>query len=86
MKYIIIAFKSKNSLYSLQNYLKKINVKSEIINTPRSLSSSCGLSLKIVLHYYRTILNVLKTTQNLNIIGCYLIEYLGFQEKIERIF
>ena len=86
MKYLLIAFKSRNSIYSFLSYLKSINIKAEIINTPKNISSSCGLSLKINLNYYQNIINLVRNNLKLNIIGVFIIEKIGFQEKIDRIF
>lgn len=86
MKHILIAFKSRNSIYSFSNFLKTVNIKSDIINTPRSISSSCGLSLKISLYHYQNVINIIKNKSNLNIIGLFIFERVGFQEKLEKIF
>lgn len=46
MKYITIMFKSRNDTLKFYNIMKSKGVFCSIINTPRSLSKSCGISVK----------------------------------------
>ncbi len=47
MKYIIVMFGSRNDTMRFYSLLKKFNGFCSIINTPHSLSRSCGISVKI---------------------------------------
>ena len=46
MKQLIISFKSRNELYSFARMLKSNNLFISIINTPKSIGSSCTLAIK----------------------------------------
>lgn len=48
MKYLVIVFSSRNETMQLYNYLKNLNIYCSIINTPRLLSRSCGISVKVL--------------------------------------
>ena len=86
MKYIIVAFNARNSVYSFAKFLRNNNIQSNIINTPTSLSSSCGLSVKVSLSGYNFLMKLFKTRNIYNVIGVFVVERLGTQEKFEKIF
>lgn len=44
---IIVTFKSKNQAMLYSNLLLQKNIKNKVINTPRFLSLSCGLSVEL---------------------------------------
>ena len=48
MKYLVVVFSSRNDTMQFYNTLKSYNTYCSIINTPRILSRSCGISVKIV--------------------------------------
>lgn len=47
MKYIIVMFSSRTDTMHFYSLIKKFNGFCSIINTPHSLSRSCGISVKI---------------------------------------
>jgi len=86
MKYIIISFKNRNCLYTFLKILKNFNIFSSIINTPHSVSRSCGLSLKVDFSYYNTVINIINTSRVQDIIGVFAVERQGFNERISRLY
>lgn len=86
MKYIILAFKSRNDVFNFIKVLKRNNITSSIINTPRSISTSCGLSIKIFYHYYPIAIRLIKQNYTTGLIGAYLIETNGIKEQLTKIF
>ncbi len=47
MNYIIIVFRARTETLSFANILRGYGVPFQIINTPRNLNLSCGISVKI---------------------------------------
>lgn len=47
MKYTVVAFTARNDTLLFYNIIKKNGNYSAIINTPRSIARSCGMSVKI---------------------------------------
>ncbi len=47
MKYVIVMFTSRTDTMRFYSLIKKSNGFCSIINTPHSLSRSCGISIKI---------------------------------------
>ena len=47
MNYIIVVFKARTETLSFARILKGYNVPFQIINTPRNLNLSCGISVKM---------------------------------------
>lgn len=85
MKYLILTFKSKNNLFSFVKTLRNINIETAIINTPRAISYSCGLSAKIHFRHYQQLKILINN--NLNIISSvYLIEKIGSKELTQKLF
>ncbi len=86
MKYIIIAFKSRNNLLSFAKLLRINGMIVNIINTPRSTSISCGLSIKTD---YRNLNNVTRILNQSNIdgfLGVYMVTRNGMHEQTQRLF
>ena len=86
MKFIIISFKSRNSLLSFVKILRNFGIPADIINTPRQISRSCGLSAKAQYQFYNSILNIIKTSKIADLMGIFLVEQFGFQERIQRLY
>ena len=86
MKYILVAFKAKNSLYRFVEFLKSKNIQAYIVNTPSPLTTSCGLSAKVNLSAYNFLIDLLRKNYFNNLLGCYIIETNGLQQKFEKIF
>ncbi len=74
MKYLIIAFKSRNELYSFARILKSSNVLFNIINSPKTIASSCTLSIKSDYRFLNTINQLLLRHQPHSFIGLYTIQ------------
>ena len=85
MKYLIISFKSRNSTYEFNKQLKIYGIFSNIINTPKSISSGCTLSVKTDYKNYNTILNIIKIMKPTNLIGMFIVEQNGFSQNIVRV-
>jgi len=45
MKKILAVFTNRNQTMQFASYLRRLNVQNEVVNTPRSISTSCGLSV-----------------------------------------
>jgi len=85
MKFLLIAFKSRNQLYNFSKYLKIKGINFSTINTPRKISASCGLSIKTSYLNYSSIRQSLNLTSN-GILGVFIVEQIGLQENIIKIF
>lgn len=47
MNYLVVVFNSRNDTMQFYNIIKKYNTYCSIVNTPRLLTRSCGISVKI---------------------------------------
>ena len=74
MKHLIIAFKSRNELYTFARILKSNNVFLHIINSPKTIASSCTLSIKADFRFLNTINQLLLRHQPPSFIGLYSIQ------------
>ena len=86
MKYLIVHFKNKTSLYTFSKILKNYNINHSIINTPNSISRSCSLSIKTEIFYKNSIINTLETSRINDFAGIFIIERHGFNERIQRLY
>ncbi len=86
MKYLIIAFKSRTQLQNFVKTLRLYGINASIVNTPRNISISCGLSARTEYHYLTTIKSILQNNQFESLLGIYLITKNGLYEQIEKIF
>ena len=85
MKYLIVAFKSRTNLQNFVKSLRLVGISASIVNTPRSISVSCGLSARVDYRYLNTILNLL-TQYNETLIGVYAITRNGIYEQVEKVY
>lgn len=86
MKFLLISFKSKSSLYTFSRILKMYSVEHYIVNTPHSISRSCSLSLKVNYNFQSSVINMLKSSQITDIVGIFILEKQGFNERIQRLY
>ncbi len=70
--YYIIVFKSRQEALDLRNKLKNINVDSRTVNTPRTISTSCGISLQVYKTYIDNTIKIIKRSSYNTFIGVYL--------------
>ncbi len=85
MRFLILAFKSRNSLYSFNKLLRQYNINTMIINTPRSVSISCGLSIKADYRELGMIKTILQQSNVDGFLGMFTINRAGGFEQVERI-
>ncbi len=86
MKYLIISFKSRNSVMTFAKILKKNGIYTNIINTPRIISTSCGLSIKTEFHNLQIVLSLLRKINLSGLIGIYSITRKGTHEEVEKFY
>lgn len=83
--YTVIVFSSRNETMKFFNIFKMYGVFCTIINSPRSLSHSCGISVRID----KSGINVAKTILQKNSFytykGIFLVERVGIKENVHRV-
>ncbi len=83
--FIYIAFKSRNNLMSFYHMLKSY-ITANIVNTPRSISTSCGLSIKTERRHLRLVLSLIEKTHVNSLLGIYAITHTNTYDQIEKIY
>ena len=83
--FIFIAFKSRNNLMSFYHILKSY-ITASIVNTPRSISTSCGLSIKIERRHLRLVLELIQKTHVNNLLGVYSITHNNTYNQLEKLY
>ena len=85
MKYLIIAFKSRNELYTFARILKSNGINISIINSPKSIGSSCMLSIKTIFLNLNSIKQILLRYQPKSFLGLYSIQQTQNGEQVLRL-
>lgn len=85
MKYLIISFKNRNNLMTFNRILTNRGIVTSIINTPRRVAISCGLSIKTDLRNLTTVINILNQNNFSDFIGIFLFERFEGHEQIRKI-
>ena len=80
MTYFIVVFISRSETMKFANILNSYGFKSAFINTPRKISVSCGISVKIENKAFQTAKEILKRRQFYTFGGFY---YLRGEEYIK---
>ena len=86
MKYIIISFKNRNDVMSFKNILANNNISTSIINTPRSIAISCGLSIKTDVKNMNYAISLLHATNVSGFIGIFLYQRINGYEQIRKLY
>ncbi|MBQ8615203.1 MAG: DUF3343 domain-containing protein [Clostridia bacterium] len=85
MKHLIIAFKSRNELYGFARILKSNNVFLSIINSPKTIASSCTLSIKADFRFLNTINQLLLRYQPRSFLGLFVVQSTSNGEQTLRL-
>ena len=85
MKHIVIAFKSRNELYTFARILKSNNVFLNVINSPKTIASSCTLSIKTDYRFLSTVNHLLLRHQPSSFLGLYSVQSTSNGEQILRL-
>lgn len=86
MNYTIIVFRSRNETMTFYKIIANYGLFCSVINTPRALSASCGVSVKIDRRLIAQSLNILKTKKFSTFNGIYEISFINRKENIKRIY
>lgn len=86
MKYLIISYKSRNSLYAFAQILRQYGIASTIINTPRNIAISCGLSLKVDFGHYNHVIGLINNANLPGFWGVFMLVKTSTHDQIERLF
>ncbi len=85
MKYLIVSFKNRNNLMAFNQLLVRNGLNTSIINTPRSVAVSCGLSIKADLKYLTKIINLLHGNNFNDFIGIFLYSRTNGHDEIRKL-
>ncbi|NCA66884.1 MAG: DUF3343 domain-containing protein [Clostridia bacterium] len=83
MKYILVVFSSRKDAIGFYETLRRANIYSAVVNTPREVTSSCGVSVKIdpkVLNYVKNAALCCNS-----FIAFYMVEEFGIKRKILKL-
>jgi len=86
MKHLVISFKTRTSLYSFAKILKSNGIFTSTINTPRTISLSCGLSLQTEFRFLNAIKTIIIQSRISDLIGIFIKSTIGNFEQFERIY
>lgn len=86
MKYTIVVFSSRNETMRFYKIVKNYGLFASIINTPRKLASSCGVSCKIDSRLISYSINIIRQEKYQTCKGIYLIELINGKEQTTKLF
>ena len=86
LEYILAVFKTRFSTLNFANSLKFVGVPAMVINTPKSLGQTCGISVKFLSDYFSIAQNVLrKSGAYKNFEGFYSISFSNGRQQIFKV-
>lgn len=85
MKYAVISFRVRTETLGFYNIMRSYGVICKLISTPRSIASSCGLSIKIDVDSISQATNILFRRNYSNFEGIYIIVDENGKEKARKI-
>lgn len=81
MNYTLAIFKSRFATLNFANLLRDNNIPVAIVNTPQSIGSVCGISVKFLSDYYSKVQTLLSRRGVLN----NFVGFYAFQERNGRL-
>lgn len=85
MNYIVVVFRSRNDTQRFYSIIKQSGQFCSIINTPRTLSKSCGISVRISNSAINISQIILSKNSFLSFNGIYSIKIFNGREIASRI-
>lgn len=85
MKYTVVVFSSRSDTMRFYKTIRNYGLYCSIINTPRSLSSSCGISVKIDSRLIIHSSTIIKQFTLYSFKGIYEISIIAGKENIMRL-
>ena len=84
MEYVIVAVRSRATVVALSEYLTKMGIKNQIVNTPKDAGVGCGLSVKISPNLLLAVKRAV-TIKKVNVAGYFLVKVVGGKSFIKAI-
>lgn len=85
MKYTLVVFSSRQDTMTYYKIIKNFGLFCSIVNTPRKLSSSCGISCKIDARLISNSLNIIKTNHLHSFKGIFSIQITANKEIVQQL-
>lgn len=85
MEYMIIVFRARSHTINFANLLQSYKVPCQIVNTPRKVNVSCGVSVKFDSMYLKSVQSILARRYFDTFGGIYQIIGQGLNQRIIKI-
>ena len=85
MSYMVIVFRARSHTINFANLLRSYKVQCEVINTPRKLNVSCGISVRFSPQDLSIVEQIISRRNFDTFGGIYQIIGLGDSQKVIRI-
>ncbi len=85
MKYTVVVFASRSDTMRFYKIIKNYGLFCSVINTPRSLSSSCGVSVKIDRRLLVYSSSIIKQSNLYSFKGIFDVELINGKETVIRL-
>lgn len=86
MKYTVVVFSSRSETMQFYKHIKNYGLFCSVINTPRSLSSSCGVSAKIDNRLIQPAINIILNLNLRSFKGIFEINIINHKEVSSKIY
>jgi len=73
MGYILAVFAVRTETMQFYNMLKRAGINAMIVETPKSLQASCGISVKLMQNDFSRANNILRTSNMRSFVRFYLV-------------
>lgn len=85
MEYLIVAFRSRSSTVKFFEFLRKNNILSEIVNTPKEAGVGCGLSVKLNKNLLGIVKKAVKVSNISSFAGVFLVKMFSGKVVVRSI-
>jgi hypothetical protein len=82
---ILIVFRARSETMNFAMLLRSYKISCQVVNTPRVINVSCGVSVKTSIAYLEQIDNILQRRKFSSYGGVYQIEQQGVRSKVIKL-
>ena len=82
---ILIVFRARSETMNFAMLLRSYKISCQVVNTPRVINVSCGVSVKTSIAYLDQIDNILQRRKFSSYGGVYQIEQQGVRSKVIKL-
>ncbi|MBQ3596500.1 MAG: DUF3343 domain-containing protein [Clostridia bacterium] len=86
MEYVIVAYRSRTHTVRFHEYLDRVGIPNEIVNTPKEAGVGCGLSVKVPFAKLNLVKRAVAFSNLNSFAGFFLVKHIAKKKTVRALF